>query len=413
MRVRSLRRVTPPTPSTWAMGLALTLAGVLAGCAPPEVRFLRDRSSRRASLEASLVDDAGHYGRERRENYALDRWENLPVWNPPVSALRVRDGVVVDEEGALALTVSPAAAAGDRAALIELGRRAFSRYPAQRAPFDPRSFTPEDRATLGLWTDDDAGLAGLVTVHYPGGTTATAVSCATCHAQRSPGHKDVVHGAANVDLDFGALMIGAAPSSSSTAALLAWGPGRLDVTTRAGTEPALIPDLRATRHQAQLQHAGAVVQRDITSLAVRLETLIIVAHDGAIRPPREVGLGLALYLWSLADSLPALDVHARGHQVFVRACARCHEGEGLAGGLVDVDVVGTDAALALSAERGTGGYRTTSLRGLGSRRRLLHDGSVHSITDLLDPARREHGHFFGQTLPTDERAALVAWLLRL
>lgn len=393
--------------------LVVTLAvGLVAACAAPAprevndgvlVRFLNDRATRRAVLEASLpTSSATAYVARRLAHYATTdarSWEALPEWNPPTRTLG-------DDDAEEAMAVSAAARAGDRTALIELGRQAFVRYPAQRAPFDVDKLAPAEVPPH------------LVRVRYASGAISTAMTCATCHSRRDDdGHS--IMGVANDDLDLGALMAEAPlgrvhPSPAhddAIAALLSWGPGRVDVTTAAGTEPAHIPDLRAVRFQERLQHAGIVEQRDVTSLAVRLETLIITGHDEVVRPPREVALGLALYLWSLGDALPVVDAAAPGARVFARTCSRCHAGEGMAGGLVDVDVVGTEHTLARSRERGTSCYRTTSLRGVGQRQRLLHDGTVSSLAALLDPQRRG-GHRYGLELHAEQRAALLAWLTR-
>lgn len=305
------------------------------------------------------------------------------------------------DESDARVAITSAARAGDPAALIELGRVAFTRYPAQRAAFDAA-------AARGSATH-------LVRVRYADGSSAVALTCATCHSRTRESDGHVEMGAANHALDLGALMLDAplgkgAPLANADAPLARWGPGRVDVTTRDGSEPALIPDLRAVRFQRHLQHAGAVTQRDVTSLAIRIETLLITAHNDGVRPPREVALGLALYLWSLAETLPRLQRESRGGQLFAQHCARCHAGDGLAGGLVDVDTGGGDATLARSRDRGTGSYRVTSLRGVGTRERLLHDGSVRSLDELLDPARTTAGHRFGTDLPSESRAQLVAWL---
>ena len=44
-------------------------------------------------------------------------------------------------------------------------------------------------------------------------------------------------------------------------------------------------------------------QGDTSSLAVRIETLLITAPGGTVRPPREVALGLAVDRTSLAEAL--------------------------------------------------------------------------------------------------------------
>ncbi len=398
--------------------VALALVGACAAPAPRDVneatlaRFLADRDARRAALEASLLTSSSAstaspspspsaYVARRLARYAATdarSWDALPEWNPSTRSIHDDDQ---DEEG---LAISAAAQAGDRAALIELGRRAFVRYPVQPSPFDVDKLLPDDLPPH------------LVRVRYASGATATALTCATCHSHRDD-DGGMIMGVANDDLDLGALMAQAPlgrvhPSPAhdeAIAALLSWGPGRVDVTTAAGTEPAHIPDLRAVRFQHRLHHAGIVEQRDVTSLAVRIETLIITGHDEVVRPPREVALGLALYLWSLGDTLPVVDDRAPGARVFARACSRCHVGEGMAGGLVDVDVLGTDATLARSRERGTNSYRITSLRGVGSRRRLLHDGSVDSVGALLDP-RRRGGHRYARELDDEQRALLAVWL---
>ncbi len=199
-------------------------------------------------------------------------------------------------------------------------------------------------------------------------------------------------------------------------------PQGVDVTTDDGREPVAIPDLRAVREQSHLQRSGAVRRRSLSALAIRIETLLITSHREAVRPPREVALGLALYLDSLADSLPSPRVDHPGAAVFAARCGRCHSPPTWGGGLVPAWEVGTDPTLARSATRGTGSYRVPSLRGVGARRWLLHDGSVEGLDALLDPARLSDGyrgargagaipgHVFGTDLPAAERSALRAFL---
>lgn len=276
-------------------------------------------------------------------------WDDLPVWNPT----------------ALATDVSPE----DPEALRALGEQAFFGYPAQ------------------LWEGSGDHLVRAQTAVG----ARMAATCATCHAGERGGV--VVPGLASA-IDVGL------------------GPGRVDVTTPDAREPLRIPDLRPVREQAYLQASAAVRQRSVISLAVRIETLIITAHHETVRPPPIVALALAEYVWSLAPAPPpsprtASELH--GATLFAARCAGCHE----AGERVPVERVGTDAVAAQSRDRGTGMYRAPSLRGVSDRALLLHDGSVHSLAELLDPSRVAPGHRFGTSLPAADRADLVAFLSTL
>ena len=214
--------------------------------------------------------------------------------------------------------------------LVEVGRRAFTAYPAQ---------------TIGRAT----------------------FTCATCHTDRG-----IAGLGARVDIG----KIVADETNDRSPALLAWGPGRADVATLAGDEPIRFPDLRATRFQTHLQVDAAVEQRDIVSLALRIETLLITASGEVNRPSHRVAMGLAQYLWSLAPappSPPATDAERRGEAEFSRRCIHCHAPPTYAGPPVPLAAVGIDA-VGLSAERGTGTWRVPSLRGVGDRTMLFHDG---------------------------------------
>jgi hypothetical protein len=125
-----------------------------------------------------------------------------------------------------------------------------------------------------------------------------------------------------------------------------------------------------------------------------------------------VALALAAWLESLAP--PAVSPAAgRAAALFEARCAGCHAPPGYAGPPVALAVVGTDPSVGRSADRGTGGYRVPSLRGVGTRGRLLHDGSVPDVATLLDPDRVVAGHRFGVDLPAADRAALAAWVAAL
>ena len=372
-------------PACIALVLGLAALGPAACTAPgggtDAERYLGDRDFRRAALVAELVNPANGYSRLRLAHYATEdagSWDGLPEWNPPVAPLGIDE-----PPRALALDASP----DDPDALRALGEQAFFRYPVQLWSLVP---TPR-----GLWDDPVHGSGGLVVVAITG--QPTGATCATCHA--TPGAGALVPGLANATLDLG------------------WGPGRVDVTTLAGTEPVKIPDLRPVRDVGYLQADATVRQLDLVSLAIRIETLIITSHQQTVRPPRLVSLALAEYLWSLAPGVaapaPATAQAQHGATVFTATCAGCHAPPDFTGEPVPLAAVGTDPTVGLSADRGTGNYRVPSLLGVADRALLLHDASVHSLADLLDPARTTPGHRFGTDLSATDRADLVAYLSTL
>jgi hypothetical protein len=210
---------------------------------------------------------------------------------------------------------------------------------------------------------------------------------------------------------------------SDVAAHLAWGPGRVDVTTIAGTEPVRIPDLRAVQLLTFLQADADVAQLDVEALAIRLETLMITSVNETSRPPRVVALALATYVWSLAEQFsPVTDTTSNGAVVFANNCAGCHVPPAFTGDPVPLADVGTDPIVGDSAVRGTGSYRVPSLRGVSLRALLLHDGSLPSLDAMFDPSRTGSdfsggvrpgvvpGHVFGLDLDDADRAALLAYL---
>jgi cytochrome c5 len=355
-----------------------TLAVVLAGChgADSASRYLEDASFRRESLVASLVNPDNGYSRLRVAHYATGAagdWDALPIFNPPVATID-SDGNRRDDEHALDL----ATAMGS----IEqrpLGEEAFFRYPVQLVS-----------AAVG------ASAGALVSARLSDGTNRIALTCASCHAR-------VVDGAL-------------VPGLSNEAIDLGWGKGRINVSAP-GDEPIAIPDLRVTALEAYLHRDGTVRNNGVVALAIRIETLIITSHAGTVRPPREVALALAMWLTSLAPpppmAAPAGSAAATGAQLFAQRCAGCHVPPAFAGPIVPLEIIGTDALVGLSSDRGTGGYRVPSLRGVSTRGRLLHDSSVSDPAMLFDPGRAVTGHEFGLDLAPDDRNALLAYLATL
>jgi hypothetical protein len=377
---------------------------------------------RRQLLEDSLVSRDNGYARVRLANYDETHWGALPVLDPPLRP--IDDGDLghphtlpsVDERFAR-LDVAGARQAldqGDLDALRAFGERAFFHYPAQLAPFLPRALVDVAvAASYGLWHGTDGQIGGAVWAELPGGDVQPALSCSSCHA--APLRGTLVAGLNNADFDMGRLLVEAGGNSSAGE----WGPGRIDVTADGELNPTAITDLRAVRWQRNL-HKDATLHNSLGALAVRLETLIITAHGQSVRPPREVVLALALYVWSLqpepaADGEPdgesdGASAARRGRTLFAQECARCHQGEGRSGPPVALDVVGTDPTVGLSPERTTGSYRVPSLRGVRDRRRLFSAGQVADLTELLDPERSEQGHPYGLGLGDGGRADLQAFL---
>jgi cytochrome c5 len=430
---------------------ALAACALVAACASPTspaspaatptdpVPYLDDVTFRRADLEASIVNPQNAYSQLRLDHYATGTasdWYQLPEWNPATELLAANE---LDAPGGASTTafrstpsalVLPASVASeDDPALIALGKEAFARYPAQLAPYLRVGLTSRDAAAqYGLWTDAGRGVGGLVRAKMADGSAEIALTCSSCHAAPNAGAID--DGLPNAQLDIGAAILkspGGPSDPATSAAIAAWGPGRLDVTTAEGNYPVRIPDLRPVSWLTYLHQEGTLRQQDRTALAIRIETLIITSSGQVLRPPRMIALALAAYVSSLAAALPSASAAAasqpRGAQLFASSCAPCHAMPGFTGDPVPLATVGTDPWLGESPDRGTGAYRVPSLHGVGSRGPLLHDATVASVADLLDPVRptaaftgKLHGtgavagHLYGLELSDADRAALVAYV---
>lgn len=351
-------------------------------------RFVDDVAFRRAALEGSIASDDGD-ARLRLAHYGVaGEWEELPLLDAETAPL-------IDGEEPRFERVWSGAVEWSREGLLALGRRAFEEWPAQRAPLlAPLLAASGDDARLddiGTWRDARGRVGGFVSVRYADGTTEPALSCASCHA-RPDANGELVHGAASA-FDLGSLT------------QRAWGAGRVDVTTDGTDNAVAMPDLRATRHQRRLHHAGNLYN-DLAALAVRTETLLVTARAEAVRPPRELAFALAYYVWSLGGEEPT---PPRRSRVFHDYCERCHFDASGAGDIVSALVVGTDPAVADSTARGSGGYRVPSLYRVSERSQLTHEGWPLTLEQFLEPsrARQYSGHEYGFELDAAERAALV------
>ena len=418
---------------------ALTFASVLTfGCtAQPSTpseseQFLSDRAYRRRELELSLVNPNDGYAQLRLAHYATGTasdWDNLPEWNPEtelVSSEFIASGNAISNAAPAALELPDL---NDEHALLAFGKRAFSRFPAQLAPYLSVALgSPTAAAEYGLWVDDTRGVGGLVRARVADGSTALAFTCSSCHAARTT--EGVTDGSPNAALNLGAAIVAAAGGTldpETAAHFAAWGSGRLDVTTSTGLEPARFADLRAARFQTNLQQDATLSMRGQTTLAIRIETLLITSSGQVVRPPRVVALALAAYINSLSEALPSVataEVTAPlGARIFAANCTSCHSQPTLSGLAIPLATIGTDETLGLSSERGTGMYRVPSLHGVGTRGPLLHDGSLPSLATMFDPARETsafaqrlhgtgavNGHRFGLDLPEADRVALIEYL---
>jgi hypothetical protein len=415
-----------------ALGAAACDARALSPGAADQIAYLRNPASRRAALVASLVNADNGYSALRLARYGSGTdgdWERLEAWNPRVAVVSASELDVAPASAlpadARALTLPDEATWEPSRSLEALGEEAFFRYPAQLAPALPAPLSRALAERYGWWLDDARGVGGLVRAEVASGA-ALAFSCATCHADVVDGR--LVAGLPSARFDLGLLVADAGAADGSVAErLLAWGPGRVDVTTADASMPERISDLRPTRWLTHLQYDATVRQLDVVSLAIRIETLLITGHGQAIRPPRIVALALAQYLWSLGASLPEPGAgQGQGQALFAARCAGCHAGPNFTGPPRALAEVGTDPALGLSPERGTGFYRVPSLRGVASRPTLLHDGTLPDLSSLLDPARLTEafgggargpgpvrGHVFGLDLPPPDREALLAFVRSL
>lgn len=206
-----------------------------------------------------------------------------------------------------------------------------------------------------------------------------------------------------------------------------------------------VPDLSALAFVPEKDPPAGVPTRD----ALRAR---ILDPKSRVRYADDQLYALALYLYSLKPppGPHAFDALAeRGQQVFAAEdCRRCHtpphytsnELTPVAGFVVPETLrtteairgkgVGTDPALATTTRRGTGFYKTPSLKGVWYRGPFGHDGSCATLEDWFDPARLrdDHmptgwnpgrdrravpGHEFGLDLSEADRRALVAFLRTL
>jgi cytochrome c5 len=434
-------------PARTTAAARVALIAILAGCrgAAPSTepapwsepwlareaeRYLGRTADRRAALEASLVNPANVYSRQRLAAYGRDTagWDALPAWNP---RSRPIDRAIADGLGRGVWPELPAERLWDgrrpttQAEWIALGRRVFFEFPlrgeaAAEHPLIAAPITMIDPAALGIERTAAGELPGLVVFGDVDGETRIGITCALCHTAVEDGA--VVVGAARRRFDLGRLRLAyfaetGLPLDPGLAARMAtWGPGRADVTEDDDEDPVAIPDLWGLRDERYLTQAGTIRHVGPAALAIRQETQILHANRLRVRPPRELAWALAMFLYAIepppARPVAAADAAAvrRGAAVFEASCRDCHASAIYGGDAIPVARIGTDPALADGKARGTGRYRVAPLVRVADAAPYFHDGSVPTLEQVLSPARTTPGHRFGTALPEADRAALVKFL---
>lgn len=365
--------------------------------------YATDAALRRRALEASLVNADNAYSQRRLTSYQdASGWGVLPEINPPTSPILPSDiERAAPGPDAKWTRADVDATQWSSADLHKLGEYAFYNFPVQPASALPIALRRPNRS--GIWEHE--GRLGAVWVNLAGGIT-TSLTCASCHASVDTAAGLLVSGRNNPSIEAGVIMAGDGERGPAS-----WAFGKVDVTEDGVDDPVTITDLRPIRYQQNLHHAATLRNNEV-ALAVRIETLIITSHNASIRPPRKVVAALTAFLLDLAPTKPLPASDTPGAKLFEKECASCHHGEGRSGAPVQLSVVGTDPLVGRSPDRGTGMYRTPSLRAVADRRRLFASGTIEDIDDLLTPSeeRATKGHFYGLSLTVTERALLLGYL---
>jgi len=423
------------------------LLGLALGCQPipedlsdnPE-QYIESAPYRRGILERDLRETRSEYSRERLASYgrAALPWELLPKWDPPSRPVRATDlatfaaGEFPPWGDDPASTLTPDEIPTSRDDWVELGRRVFFEYPLRDDLVTSALVTVEGGTTDSGFIEEEGALVGLRIFEKNSGELAVGNTCAQCHAGRNP-DGSITGSVANKNMDIGAirlLVMGLTPGelppeleSTSTGDLDRLGPGRGDVQADGVFNPFAFPDLGGIAEMPLLHHNATWRQGGVATMAVRCETLFITASGNRHRIPRVLSWALAEYYHSLpppppeftGDDVPTEAV--RGAEVFdEEGCVDCHVPPLYTSeDPIPAEVIGTDPAATESGVRGSGDYRIPSLRGVAQTAPYLHHGAVLSLEDMLDPTRldEEPGHEFGQDLPAEDKAALIAFLKTL
>lgn len=395
-------------------GLALAVVITVVGLVPWRCA---SRPRERAALnpEAATAVDADQLARGRATFYGED-FDNHVFFS---DVLGVMDGPLRASSAAWSLLALRGA--GTTSLPIEL---------AEDVVVGDRTYPRGTTIDTGLDVAAGSFLPLGVVVHMTRFRIRVGITCALCHSTVDPETKQVIHGAANSDLEIGLLLalasnsaayrahtdVGPGPDPAATEravdrTFLDWPPGSFDATLDATANPTRIPDV-FVHQEAPYGWTGSSRAGPLDGLALYVngpQGLHAVSAPYVKPPEWERVVALAAWLDALRPPEVVVDAAAaaRGRHVFARAgCERCHAGPAFTNQTVlPLSRIGTDPARA----NGQTGYKIPGLVGLWWSAPYLHDGGVavapgESIVGV--------GNIRARDLPVDPRASLRALLDR-
>lgn len=382
-----------------------------------------DETPRKQAETGDWDAEVAAYGRDLfargRQIFRDDTFGSEVFWS---GELRLHEAILGAERGGVGPGLAPRDA-------LKLGLRVDSeRLPnqvVQAIASETIDLDSVDTTLALLRRDAIVGVRGFFT----GGTlTAVGITCALCHSTVDPETKQVIHGAANSDLEIGLLLalarnsaayrahtdVAPAPTDLEDAVdrvFVAWPAGSFDATLDGISNPTRIPDV-FVRHEAPFGWTGSSRAGPQDGLALYINGPHgLHATSAPYIAPIDWQRVLAMAAW--LDSLRPPDVvvdnaaAARGRHVFTRAgCDRCHSGPAWTRQeVLPLSQLGTDPARAA----GQTGYKIPGLLGLWWSAPYLHDGGV-----AVGPGEGVVGvgNIRARGLPIDPRASLRALLDR-
>lgn len=403
-------------------------------------RFVGETSYRRGVLLRDLTDLGNDYGALLAVSYGLDGqgWDLLPERDLGGRALTTEDlqrlqaGETLDSldlDSAQEVPLAPDGLPSTEQAWQELGQRVFFEYPCRAdADMETLAATPDGLSDSGF-VEHDGTWPGLRVFRDTDGSVRIGPTCSACHAGvDADGHPTAAVASRTIDSGAALLLVhGYAPGDvpewldgTDVEQWERWGPGRVDVLTDSVFNPYAVPDLGGVSDLPFLNHTGNWAQTGTASLAVMLSTEYTFGNDSKSRIPDVLAWAMAEYLRSVpapppADSQPDAAAVERGAEVFDDlGCSDCHVSPLYTSAIeVEPAEIGADPAATRSHSRGTGWYRVPSLLGVGSRAPYMHDGSISSLDDLLDPDRPGDAHRFADDLGDGDRDAVRQFLRSL